>query len=211
MSTYNEVDVECPQCGEEFRAVVWTAVHAGEDPELKDVLLGGELNMVCCTFCGHVFFREQFLLYQDPDEELVAYVYREDEKDRAAELRPMMLKGFAEAQAAFEEKDRFKYEPVLLFGLESLVEFLEGEQEQKDQADVAAAICREQDIPFRSISPGAARKKRLPLVLPLGNPSERPARDEVLAGLGRLLKENPALDFYQKTRQEIEKDKEWKL
>ena len=56
MSAFNDLDITCEKCGEEFRGTVWTAIHAGVDPELKELLLGGELNMVMCTKCSHVAF-----------------------------------------------------------------------------------------------------------------------------------------------------------
>src|SRR5580700_2358509 len=98
MSNFNEIDVKCPQCEEDFRGAVWTAVHAGTDPELKDLLLGGELNLVQCTHCGNVFYYEHFMLYQDPKEEIVAYVHRESDQEEEKLLHISMKKGFEEAQ-----------------------------------------------------------------------------------------------------------------
>src|SRR5689334_20244816 len=106
MSTFNDIDMECEECGEEFRGTVWVGVHAGEDPKLKDLLLGGELNLVSCPQCGHVAFYDHFLIYQDPSAELVAYVYPENQKRQEDELRKMMLSGFNEAQQGLPKKDR---------------------------------------------------------------------------------------------------------
>src|SRR3954469_4499031 len=75
MSNFNDIDITCEQCGQEFRGTVWTAVHAGQDPELKVLLLGGELNLVMCPQCGYVAYHDRFILYQDPAAEIVAYVY----------------------------------------------------------------------------------------------------------------------------------------
>src|SRR5438445_5008359 len=100
MSTFNDIDITCEECGEEFRGTVWVAVHAGQDPELKDLLLGGELNLVSCPECGHVTFQDHFLIYQEPAAGLVAYVYPEAQRDREAELRKLMRSGVHEAQAA---------------------------------------------------------------------------------------------------------------
>jgi len=41
MSAFNEIDATCVDCAEDFRATVWTAIHAKEDPELKDLMQGG--------------------------------------------------------------------------------------------------------------------------------------------------------------------------
>src|SRR5260370_34033102 len=124
MSSFNELDVTCEECGEEFKGTVWTAVHAKQDPELKEVLLGGELNLVMCPECSHVAYQDHFVLYQDPAAELVAYVYPARQQGEAETLRPMMLNGFRQAQEVYEPKKRLNYEPILLFGLESLVKMI---------------------------------------------------------------------------------------
>ena len=101
MSAFNDLDIICTQCEEEFRGTVWTAIHAGVDPELKDLLLGGELNMVACPKCGFVSFQDSFLIYQEPADELVAYVYPENQEELRPELELMMMAGFKEAQLGF--------------------------------------------------------------------------------------------------------------
>src|SRR4051812_41244309 len=148
MSTFNDIDISCEQCGHEFRGTVWTAVNAKQDPELKDLLIGGELNMVMCPECAHVSFHENFLLYQDPDDELVAYVHPVKEEGRADELRAAMLEGFRQAQEVFEPEKRKDYEPLLFFGLTSLEQFVRDELSRIDQSDVAAALCREANWPL---------------------------------------------------------------
>ena len=104
MSTFNDIDIECTECGQEYRGTVWVGIHAGQDPELKDLLLGGELNIVSCTGCSYVSFQERFLIYQEPAAELVAYVYPEIQHNEAAELKKLMLAGFHEAQEVLPEK-----------------------------------------------------------------------------------------------------------
>jgi len=139
MSAFNDIDIECTNCGETFRAGTWTAVHAGEDPELKDLLLGGELNMVMCTHCSHVTHQEGFLLYQEPELELVAYVHPLEQEEQADELKKMMLKGYHDAQATLEPSLRRPYEPVLLFGLSSLAELIRERDKHKLEQDVERA------------------------------------------------------------------------
>src|SRR5207302_1173644 len=106
MSVLNEINVDCERCGEEFQADVWTAVHAGENPELKELLLGGELNLVLCPGCGQISFQDRFVLYSEPAAEILAYVYPEAQRAERSDLSKMMMKGFREAQQVFPEKER---------------------------------------------------------------------------------------------------------
>jgi hypothetical protein len=139
VSAFNEIDVTCKNCGHEFKGVVWTAVHAAQDPQLKDMLLGGELNILFCPQCGHTFFYEHFLLYQDPRLKLVAYVHPVAEENRREELEMSMDRGFDEAQAAFELKDRLSYRPVLVFGLDQLKERIRNDEKKLLEAEVDEA------------------------------------------------------------------------
>ena len=130
MSNFNDIPIECPVCGEEFSGKIWTAVHAGVDPLLKEKLLGGELNILFCPKCSHTFFYEHFLIYQDPRLKLVAYVYPPAEEEQREELEKMMVKGFQEAQETFDPKDRLPYGPTIFFGLDKLqAKIREGEEE----------------------------------------------------------------------------------
>lgn len=120
MSVFNDIDVRCVQCGKEFRGTVWTSINAKEDPELKDMLLGGEINILFCPECSHTFFYEHFLLYLDPPLNLAAYVYPPHEEVEKKDLEIMMRRSFEEAQEGFAPKDRFTSEPLLMFGLDEL-------------------------------------------------------------------------------------------
>lgn len=206
MSAYNDLDLECEKCGEEFRGTVWSAVHAGQDPELKDLLLGGELNLIMCPACSHVAFHESFLIYQDPAEELIAYVYPESQSAGRAELEKLMRAGFHEAQESLPPDQRVAYEPFLVFGLESLVEMLQDERNLIDQSDVAEAVCREKGIPWRRLSPSESRARQWPRVLPVSPKAKGISTPELLEGLSRLLTEDPALDLYRDLEQRLQSE-----
>ncbi|MFA5975651.1 MAG: CpXC domain-containing protein [Elusimicrobiota bacterium] len=211
MSTYNDIDITCEQCGEEFQGTVWTAVHAGQDPELKELLLGGELNLIMCPECSYVTYQDHFVLYQDPQAELVAYIYPLSQKEQAEELRVMMIEGFRHAQLVYAEKNRIPYDPILLFGLESLIEMMDHEEELAEQSQIAEYICKENAIPFVKLRPSQARQKDLVRVIPSGDSPASTNRESVLAGINRLLKINPALDVYGRLRERIQADPKWPI
>lgn len=211
MSAFNDLDIVCTQCEEEFRGTVWTAIHAGVDPELKDLLMGGELNMVACPKCGFVSFQDNFLIFQEPEDELVAYVYPENQEELRAEMHGLMMAGFKEAQLGFPEKERLAYDPVLFFGLESLVEMIQEELDWTEQSDVAEAICREKKLGYIRIRPSESRRLKLPRVLPRAGTAALPDRTAVIQGFKALLAENGLLTLYTQRLQDIEKDPAWTL
>lgn len=211
MSTFNDIDIDCEHCGETFRGTVWVGVHAGQDPELKELLLGGELNLVACTHCGHVAFHDQFLLYQDPAAELIAYVYPESQQSQLEELHKLMLIGFNEAQVGVPEHERKTYQPLLVFGLESLIEMLKKEDELAEQSQIAQEICKEHNISIAMLRPSEARKRHSVRVLPRAGSKQPSSRRDILEGIDQLLKLNPALNHYQKLQTTIQADVTWSL
>ena len=62
MSHLIEHDIECTYCQHPNTVEVWSVINVDLDPELKDLLLGGELNMTECEACHKTFYAEHFLL-----------------------------------------------------------------------------------------------------------------------------------------------------
>jgi hypothetical protein len=209
VSTFNKIDVSCGECGEEFTGILWTAVHAGEDPVLKDILLGGELNILMCPKCSHAAYRDHFVLYQDPAAELIAYIYPPDQASDEAFLRQSMLLAFHEAQKVMDPKERKDYVPILVFGLATFVEMMREETIRAEQSQIAEAICRESSIPYTVLRPSKARAFKSVRVLPCGTSREQPTRADILGGLDRLLVKNPALNIYAGLHKAIQENHQW--
>jgi len=211
MSSFNELDVTCENCGEEFKGTVWTAVHAGQDPELKGILLGGELNLLMCPKCSHVSYHDHFILYQDPEAELVAYIYPPSQERDAEFLAKTMRTNFKEAQTLYKPKDRKDYDPILVFGLETFVEMMQEEEARAEQSQIAQAVCKENGIPVALLRPSYARRLGVMRVFPLGVEAKMPTRKEIMEGVRKLLVLNPALERYIRLMKEIESDPKWNL
>lgn len=68
------VQLTCPQCRTPLRAQIFTMIDVGQQPELKNYLLSGQLNMVVCPTCGNVSVLAAPLVYHDPAKQLF-FVY----------------------------------------------------------------------------------------------------------------------------------------
>ena len=67
--------VRCPQCGTSFVVQVRTVIDVGEEPEVKDEFLRGQVNYARCPQCGAGGVLSTPLLYHDPSKELlISYV-----------------------------------------------------------------------------------------------------------------------------------------
>ncbi len=189
MSFSSEEEVTCP-CGESFDALLWNSVNLKEDPELRDMLLGGALNVHACPMCKSLIYAERFVLIHDPATQLLAFVHpkaREGEKEL---LEAAMHRDTAQAQAV-EGAIKIPYPPVLLFGMDALVDLVRMEQEEADQGAVVESVAADAGINVLSLRPSRARAARLPTRVPWagsGTPAERLRRGlkDVLAANDRL-------------------------
>jgi hypothetical protein len=65
MSSMMPCQLQCPHCGNEQELEIWGSVNVKLDPELKEKLLGGEINVFACEKCGKRTFYDAPLLYHD--------------------------------------------------------------------------------------------------------------------------------------------------
>lgn len=63
--------VICPRCRQPFIAQLHTIIDVGQEPELKERFLAGEVNRAQCPHCGSNGLLSTPLLYHDPAKELL--------------------------------------------------------------------------------------------------------------------------------------------
>lgn len=62
--------IQCPQCGTTYTADIHQVIDVRQNPELKQQLLSGRLNLAICPNCGAGGQISTVLLYHDPEHEL---------------------------------------------------------------------------------------------------------------------------------------------
>ncbi len=65
------VQVQCPSCGTPFTAPVFSIVDLGANPELRQPLLGGQINVAACPQCGAGACSSAPLMVHDPANEFL--------------------------------------------------------------------------------------------------------------------------------------------
>jgi hypothetical protein len=201
--------IKCPaqNCGEVFEAELCHSINVKQNPELKEILLAGELNVVSCPKCGMVFYAEYFVLYFDPVRELLAFVYPKDYIKEKPLWEEKMNDDFRKAQDDMSEQGRLNYSPVIFFGMDELVKLLEFEELQFDEALVLENIHKNLRLDLIRLNPGNARKKHLPPLLPSIKLNKKDClREEIVAGLRKLLDFMPDMAIYEKTLEMIRDD-----
>ena len=205
MSISNLEEIKCP-CGEVFEAELLSAISVSDNPELKEALISGEINIVCCPACGDMFHAERFILYHDSENELIAFIYPLSFQNQAAQCKQKMQREFKAAVDNFEDKNKITYEPLLLFGIEELVIILKVEQEIEDEETVLKYAAPEIGLGLVKIPSSFARKLRIPKVFPVIKGGK--TFDETsLKALEMLLNHNPNLLHYKKLSGKLSKSK----
>ncbi|HJZ46686.1 MAG TPA: CpXC domain-containing protein [Roseiflexaceae bacterium] len=64
------IQLACPNCRTPMRAQVFTVIDVGVQPELKNYLLAGQLNVAVCPNCGTPAMIAAPLIYHDPAKQL---------------------------------------------------------------------------------------------------------------------------------------------
>ncbi|MDR1952007.1 MAG: CpXC domain-containing protein [Elusimicrobiota bacterium] len=203
MSIFNIEEVKCV-CGEVFEAELISAISIADNPELKDHLLNGMINLAQCPKCSEVFYEDRFILYHDSKDEFIAFVYPLICKSEYQKYREKMLKEFGEAKKFLEKEHKINYKPVLFFGIDALVQAIRDRQDMEDEEMVAEHICRDLGLDTFQISPSFARENEIPRIIPI----EKNKKEDkfIIPALDVLIKYNPNLISYIKLNEKLSKN-----
>lgn len=163
-SIQTEGAISCPNHCEEFDAEYWTFVSGDDNPELKEAILGGELNLFRCPSCDTFFHYEGTVVYYERSLDLLVFVFPHAQKEKEQELVAKMQRDY-DAIKNTVLKD-MPYPPIYVFGLEGLKEVLLKEQERSFESEAVAAACAAAGYPIVRLRPGYARKEGFPLYVP---------------------------------------------
>ncbi|MDR1122415.1 MAG: CpXC domain-containing protein [Endomicrobium sp.] len=202
MTISNIEKIKCPQ-EHIFEASLLSAISVAGNPELKEALIAGEINLVSCPVCGEMFFAECFILYHDTENELIAFVYPLSFQEQATQCKAKMKKEFELALANFEARRKINYEPILLFGIEDLVLLLRSEQNIEDEEAILKYIAPKLSLKTVKISPYLSRKLGIPKLLPVPKGLKEMDIISLTESLQVLVKYNPNLLYYTELLEKI--------
>lgn len=210
MSSRKLEQITCA-CGHCFEAELWTSLSIADDPELKEALEAGEINVVCCPSCSEVFHVDHFLLYHDSKSELLVFVYPFSFSGQEQRLARKMNEDTDNALASLPEDQRFTYRPVLAFGLDELLHIIRREDEWEDELAIAEYLAEEFRFELVRLHPALARRHGLPRLLPRLPLPGKDTRSCILAGLRLLLQHNEHLAHFRGICERIEQEPGWDL
>jgi len=119
-----KTQVNCPNCGTSFTTEVHQIIDVGRQPELKQMLLSGQLNVAVCPSCGAGGQLTTVLLYHDPEHELfMLYMPQEMQLDQVqreqyiGELTKEVLDN-----TPLEQRRAYMLQPTTILTMQSFME-----------------------------------------------------------------------------------------
>ncbi len=75
MPETNALPIKCPNCGNQYQAPVRTIIDVGQQPQLRQAFLAGQVNVAVCPKCNTGGLLEVPLVYHDPAAEFLAVYF----------------------------------------------------------------------------------------------------------------------------------------
>lgn len=119
-----QTQLTCPNCGTPYMADIYQIIDAGRQPQLKEMLLSGQLNYAVCPSCGAGGRVATPLLYHDPAHELfMVHIPQEMNLDqvRREELIGRLVKQVMD-QTPPEQRRGYMLQPQTVLTMQSFME-----------------------------------------------------------------------------------------
>ena len=119
-----QTQITCPNCGTPYVADIHQVIDAARQPQLKEMLLSGQLNVAVCPNCGAGGRIATPLLYHDPDHDLfMVHVPQEMNLDqvRREELIGRMVQQVIN-QTPMEKRRGYMLQPQTMLTMQSFME-----------------------------------------------------------------------------------------
>ena len=119
-----QTQISCPNCGVPYVADIYQIIDAARQPQLKEMLLSGQLNVAVCPNCGAGGRIATPLLYHDPDHDLfMVHVPQEMNLDqvRREELIGRMVQQVIN-QTPMEKRRGYMLQPQTMLTMQSFME-----------------------------------------------------------------------------------------
>ncbi|HQF71136.1 MAG TPA: CpXC domain-containing protein, partial [Promineifilum sp.] len=119
-----QTQITCPNCGVPYVADIHQVIDAARQPQLKEMLLSGQLNVAVCPNCGAGGRVATPLLYHDPDHDLfMVHVPQELNLDqvRREELIGRMVQQIIN-QTPMEQRRGYMLQPQTMLTMQSFME-----------------------------------------------------------------------------------------
>lgn len=160
--------ITCPDGCEAFEAERWTFISATENPELREAVLGGELNLFCCPTCRSFFHGDTDLIYFDEEAQLLIFAFSSKNRRNRKQLAAKMQQDYQLLKDTLFKQVHLDVGPMYVFGLDELKKVLLREQQRTDESQAIAAAAAALGFKVACLDPQWARENDFPLYTAAG-------------------------------------------
>jgi len=146
------VQVQCPSCSNPFTAAVFSIVDLGANPELREPLLGGQVNAAICQKCGAGGALSAPLMVHDPENEFLGVLVPSQARLQDMQVQQVIgeMSKALMGRLPNEKRRGYMLNPKQFFDWESLLEKLWGFEGvtpemlrmQRDQSELITSLVR---------------------------------------------------------------------
>ena len=151
MSQMSPTDLQCPQCGNTQKTMVWSSLNVTLDPDLKDRLYAGEVNVFECEDCGEKVWINAPLLYHDMTNEFCVQYYDVEILDDSDILQRFNSDGsiaIAGIPEAFAESSKYMTRPHIVFDINEMLRYVEFRERIASPKDESPSLAGDEEVPF---------------------------------------------------------------
>jgi hypothetical protein len=124
MTIEHQVELECPDCQEKQMITVWSSINVQVNPEAKQELLKGQVNVLFCRTCGSHAIIATALLYHDMEEQFWVQYYPFDRAMSADLLEDFGPEGEIRTEAIGPSTGYMSRSPHIVFDMAELVRYV---------------------------------------------------------------------------------------
>lgn len=158
----------CPNGCEAFDADRWSFINVTQNPELKQAVLVGELNLFCCPQCHTFFYGDSDFIYLDEQAQLLVFVFAEQNRAKKEQLLAKMQQDYQFLKDSVLKPLHLDITPLCVFGLEELKGVVQQEENRMFESEAIAAAAAALGMKVARLMPEWARENNFPLYTAAG-------------------------------------------
>ena len=151
MSQMTPHDLQCPQCGNTQETMVWSSLNVTMDPDLKDRLYAGEINVLECDDCGEKAWISAPLLYHDMAKQFCVQFYSIeilDDSDILGRFKSDGSIAMTGIPASFPHSGEYLARPHIVFDMNEMLRYVEFRERIASPKDESPSSADDEEIPF---------------------------------------------------------------
>lgn len=151
MTQMGSHNLQCPQCGNMQETMVWSSLNITIDPDLKDRLYAGGINVLECEDCGNRARIKVPLLYHDMTKQFCVQLYdieMLDDYDFLLQFKSDGSIAMVGIPEEFAKSGNYLTRPHIVFDMDEMVRYVEFRDRIASPEDDVSPSPYDEEIPF---------------------------------------------------------------